>query len=161
MCFMCRSRRSKVNAQRGVTLLELMIAVSILAIVTIAAMTFMTASTNALAANERMIQDERNIRQALLTITRELHTLEEDPPTATEVSDTRFTTTADPDIDELHLGNGIDYVVSNGELTREGSTLAEGITKFKASMVGQYVEITIKGRSGMEVTTKIKVLRGS
>jgi prepilin-type N-terminal cleavage/methylation domain-containing protein len=104
------------KSTKGFTLVELILAVSIIAIVTAAVATAVFDNVNSIIANRKLEEDQYYARLALLSITREVH----HGFTHITVNDTADKLT-------LHLRNGspvddspgVDYVFENGILYRD------------------------------------------
>lgn len=140
------------KSARGMTLIELILAVGILAIVAVAVGSAMVAATKSYALTAKMQDDEYNARLALLSITREIHR------GVTEidiVSGSVFTMEIKP-----VSGETVTYTFSGGELTRTGDSpvtfVPVGLKSFSVDVADtRRVKISVECVNGMKLETVV------
>lgn len=143
---------------RGVTLVELIVSVALLAVVMAAAGSAVYSASQSFAITRKMQEDEYNARLALLSITREVH---------------RGVTAAEPGANQLRLvahdrTTEIIYRfdATDKMLYREGDVddtpvpfAATELESFSASSDGRLLTLEVECRYGLKLKTTVAVLR--
>ncbi len=146
--------------QRGMTLVELLIAITILVVVATTAMALMTAVSTSYRVSMDRLEAERSTRSALLHITKALHQF--NPATDGQISISANATSS-----ILTLGTKHTYTLSEGTLTDTmagvTSTLATKVTVFDCVLTdsNRRIQLTIDTDHSSEITTVIRLVNGS
>ena len=146
-----------VKSKRGATLLELIITISILAIVIGMAASAVFSAVQAHALTVRLQDDEYNIRMAALSISREIHR------GVMEEGGVEFL----PPVLRLKMiyGDDVEYTFMDGELTRtrEGSSdipfIAVKLRDFSAEEVNGKIRLTLTGEYTGDIVMTVSISR--
>ena len=148
--------------KKGMTLIEMILAVSLLTGITLGALSAIMYVLSSNAAQMQIETDRYNARMALLSISREVNTA------ILEKVDVEVN--VEPGIDKLVLtkqgGAKVEFTISStsGELERTGisalSFVSVEMTGFKVKIVdGRWLELTLTGEHGLKLTTTISLRR--
>jgi len=149
-----------VKSKRGVTLLELIVALSILVIVVGMATSAVFSAIQSYALTTRLQDDEYNIRMAALSISREIHrgVLEGGVIFSSSVSSSVLK------LEMIH-GGDVEYTFTDGELTRtkEGNSdipfVAVKLQGFSVVEANGKVRLTLTGEHTGDIEMTISISR--
>lgn len=157
------------KSRRGMTLIELMLAVGILAIVAVATGYATVAAAKSYAFTTKMQNDEYNARLALLAITRELHRGLAEPEEGVAAEPLKIYSDPGRFTLEMEPANGetVTYTFSGGELTRTGNSpvtfVPVELESFSVDVDNlddpRRVKISVKCVNGMKLETVVALYR--
>ncbi len=134
--------KRKTLGNRGVTLVELMVTIAILAIIGTSVYSSMILGIKTYNINMDETADQQGLRQAALHISKQV----------------RNTTAAGVTVSSGSLTvNGKSYTIDNTAktLNYNGSVLAYNINAFTASISGELLTVTLTSVSGITVSTQL------
>jgi prepilin-type N-terminal cleavage/methylation domain-containing protein len=134
-----------MKSRKGFTLIEVLIVVSLVAVVGLLMYSFFGQGFNLYAVESQSADEQTNIRMVLSDITNKARLT--DPATITCVSGV------------LNIGSYA-YKLDGGKVTRNGAAIANGITTFTASKTSGILEIKLVNTSGKSISTSVSLNRG-
>lgn len=135
---------TKRNGKAGMSLVELVIAISLLAVVLIGIYTVFRAGAKMFSANMDSSASQAGLRSAMMQISRQ----------------EREATSVTPDISSLTFtvdGESVAYTVAGGRLCRNGQTVANDISGISSSVSGKVLTVTLTAANGASLSTQMHI----
>jgi prepilin-type N-terminal cleavage/methylation domain-containing protein len=133
------------KGNRGITLVELLIAAAILAVVVSAAFTILLTSMKTYNMNFDSTVSQQNLRTAMMKITKEAR----NPANTVAITGTKVLTV-----------NGKDYTASSGDLLYNGQAVAHNIASIRADYTDaghSVIQVDLTATDGNTLSTQISL----
>jgi prepilin-type N-terminal cleavage/methylation domain-containing protein len=133
------------KGNRGITLVELLIAAAILAVVVSAAFTILLTSMKTYNMNFDSTVSQQNLRTAMMKITKEAR----NPANTVTITGTKVLTV-----------NGKDYTASSGDLLYNGQAVAHNIASIRADYTDaghSVIQVDLTATDGNTLSTQISL----